>query len=344
MQLFLKNLFALLVLFGFSVGALAQPMDASGVELESMSAEELEALYDFDLQTGWFEADDLNLYLPESYMALNAELPPLSDAVVGSVPMRLQYYALSYADQTGIQPAALNGRIVGGESADFPWQVGLILPGYPTAQGQFCGGSIINESWILTAAHCVDSSAPGSFRVFMGSHDLANGGSLHEVVTIMLHPGWNSSTMENDIALVQLVAPVTFDGEQTAVAMGNASDEATLAAPGTLLTVSGWGATSEGGNGSRTLRKVVVPVVDFGQCNSAAFYNGSIKTSMICAGVGGQDSCQGDSGGPLVALPDSRDPVQFGVVSWGYGCARPNKPGVYTRVAEYADWIDQNTN
>ena len=114
-----------------------------------------------------------------------------------------------------------------------------------------------------------------------------------------------------------------------------------LFADGTPFVVTGWGATTEGGSKVRDLRFIDnLPFVTRTDCNAPLSYNGAITENMICAGVrsGGVDSCQGDSGGPLT-FETGTAPKLAGVVSWGEGCARPNKVGVYTRVANYVDWV-----
>jgi secreted trypsin-like serine protease len=116
------------------------------------------------------------------------------------------------------------------------------------------------------------------------------------------------------------------------------AEEAAALAGTVILQTLGWGALQEGGQTVRNLRVVDVPHVDRADCNRPLAYDGRITGNMVCAGKSGTDSCQGDSGGPLTAgagaglRPD-------GVVSWGDGCARPNKVGVYTRVVNYTGWI-----
>ena len=155
---------------------------------------------------------------------------------------------------------------------------------------------------------------------------------------IFVHPKYNPANNDNDIALVKLsnevqMAPIGLISKKT--------DE-TVLIPGAETTISGWGYTKENGNVSQKLQKADVPMVDRQQCNSPDAYNGQITDNMICAAPagGGIDSCQGDSGGPLVAKKTGGKYVLAGVVSWGEGCARAGKPGVYTRVAKYVGWIN----
>ena len=146
---------------------------------------------------------------------------------------------------------------------------------------------------------------------------------------------YNPLTYENDIALIKLKLPAAG----RVIALVDASATMQVGQP---LEVTGWGATEEGGGGSNDLLKASVPYADTAVCNAPASYNGGVRPSMMCAGYseGGVDSCQGDSGGPLVwRTPDG--PVLVGVVSFGDGCARKLKYGVYTRVSAYRDWIDR---
>merc|ERR1711862_166636 len=146
-----------------------------------------------------------------------------------------------------------------------------------------------------------------------------------------------TNTISNDISLLKFEAPLTMNDFVQGIALPEAGHTAT----GDCI-VSGWGTLSEGGATPDVLQKVAVPVVTDDECRDA--YGASqIEDSMICAGVqaGGKDSCQGDSGGPF-ACDDTGSRYLAGVVSWGYGCARPNFPGVYTEVSYFVDWINTN--
>jgi secreted trypsin-like serine protease len=221
-------------------------------------------------------------------------------------------------------------RIVGGEATDIkqhPWQVAL------TIGNNLCGGAIVAQKWVLTAAHCVRPSPKLSeVKAKADATDYTRGGIWTEIEQIVVHENYNPSTNENDLALIKLKAPTA----------GRVIPLATPALPvpnGQPLEVTGWGRTVEGGTPATGLLKANVPYVDNAACN--VVYEGSIKPGMLCAGYreGGVDACQGDSGGPLVwRTPDG--PVLVGVVSFGEGCARKLKYGVYTRVSAYRDWID----
>ncbi len=225
-------------------------------------------------------------------------------------------------------------RIVGGEKTDIkqhPWQVALQFKGT-----FFCGGSIIAQKWILTAAHCFKFSASGGdWRTKAGATNHATMGFWSEVERVIVHEKYDPTTYENDIALIKLkLAPAG-----RVIPLANASLTVPIGQP---LEVTGWGATEEDGAGSNELLKASVPYADTRACNEPMAYNDRVRPSMMCAGYreGGIDSCQGDSGGPLV-WRTSDGPVLVGVVSFGDGCARKFKYGIYTRVSAYRDWIDR---
>jgi secreted trypsin-like serine protease len=246
-------------------------------------------------------------------------------------------------------------RIVGGttaEAGEYPWQVAVLK-----TQGQslyfICGGTLMADRRVVTAAHCT-SGAPSSLKVLVGTQRLSSGGSILNVSSYADHPSYSSSTNRFDAAVLELATSGIAAGGETLSLIGQeGSANDALWAPGKLLAISGWGSTSEGGSVSDQLREAEVPRVADSTCGQSDHYGSAFDpATMVCAGfdAGGVDTCQGDSGGPLAAstqdpLPASaNDPSQWrltGITSWGDGCARPKKPGVYTRVAAPAirNWI-----
>jgi len=234
-------------------------------------------------------------------------------------------------------------KIVGGSIAPdhgFPWQVSLGVSwiGDPR-DAHFCGGSVYSDRWIVTAAHCVVDTTPEQIAVTAGTNRLASGSVRHNVNRIIVHQHYDAGTSDNDVAMLELFDALTLDETTRAIALLEAADEAATLTENRALTVSGWGATFEGGRAVEALRFAEVPFVPRDTCNRPLVYNGQITENMICAGDlgGGIDSCQGDSGGPLAVI--GQTPRLAGIVSWGIGCARPNKVGVYTRVARFASWV-----
>ena len=242
--------------------------------------------------------------------------------------------------------------IVGGEPAPlgaWPWQVLLSVT---THAGSFlCGGSLVSDQWVLTAAHCIEKNgvmaSPANITVRAGSLQKNSGGVLVGVSRVIKHDAYEPTTMDNDIALLRLSSPVPLSKTISPIAPLSASQEQQLAATGTLATVTGWGATSFGGNvASASLLQAQVPLLTSSDCAAnSAYGSGRLTGNMICAGYkqGGKDSCQGDSGGPLVVANGRGGQVLAGIVSWGASCAAPDYPGVYVRVANYQPWLQTNT-
>uniref|UniRef100_A0A8C4UW05 Transmembrane serine protease 4 n=1 Tax=Falco tinnunculus TaxID=100819 RepID=A0A8C4UW05_FALTI len=192
-------------------------------------------------------------------------------------------------------------RVLGGSPAAieaWPWQVSLQY-----RKEHICGGSIIDPSWVLTAAHCFKNNPViQSWRVKAGS-DLLSGAATLAVEKVFLAEVTPTSPKDGDIALVKLQYPLRVSGKL-----------------------------------SETLQQAEVGLIDKESCNRAA-YHGEVTEKMLCAGLpqGGVDTCQGDSGGPL--LYSGKHWQVVGIVSWGQGCGTPSIPGVYTSVRAYLNWI-----
>ncbi|XP_046892314.1 ST14 transmembrane serine protease matriptase a [Hypomesus transpacificus] len=238
-------------------------------------------------------------------------------------------------------------RIVGGQNAEegeFPWQVSLHIKN----MGHVCGASIISNSWLVTAAHCVQDdtkikfSRPGVWEAYLGLHiqkQFGNKVEKRNLKQIISHPYYNSYTFDYDIALMELDSPVSYSDYIRPICLPAPQH---FFAAGNSVWITGWGATREGGSGATVLQKAKVRIINSTVCN--ALMSGQITSRMMCAGKldGGVDACQGDSGGPL-SSPDGSHMFLAGVVSWGDGCARKDKPGIYSTVTKFRGWIQEKT-
>ncbi|XP_039738197.1 plasminogen [Pteropus medius] len=233
-----------------------------------------------------------------------------------------------------VEPKKCPGRVVGGCVANphsWPWQISL-----RTRFGKhFCGGTLIAREWVLTAAHCLErSSRPSSYKVILGAHkelNLEADVQEIEVAKLFLEP------TRADIALLKLSRPATITEKIIPACLPSANY---VVADRTECYITGWGET-QGTFGAGVLKEAQLPVIENKVCNRNDILKGRVKSTELCAGhlSGGTDSCQGDSGGPLVCFEKDKYILQ-GVTSWGLGCARPNKPGVYVRVSWFVTWIE----
>ncbi|KXJ16590.1 CUB and peptidase domain-containing protein 1 [Exaiptasia diaphana] len=242
----------------------------------------------------------------------------------------------------GIRPST---RIVGGADAnhgDWPWQA--LLRYKPTGE-QFCGGALVHPEWVVTASHCLERMDLKNLIVRMGAHKRTQSVGTEQDIPaskIIMHKSYQSPKQySNDIALIKLSSPAKLDKYTNVVCLPEAIPEV---AAGTKCWITGWGALTSGGSQPQTLQQASVPIVDQAVCKNS--YPKEIDSTMICAGLkqGGIDACQGDSGGPMVCENGGRFYLH-GATSWGYGCAAPEKYGVYARVKYLHSWIKtQMTN
>ncbi|XP_030641168.1 suppressor of tumorigenicity 14 protein homolog [Chanos chanos] len=242
----------------------------------------------------------------------------------------------------GVRPYKHN-RIVGGQDADvgeWPWQVSLHF----RTSGHVCGASIISPKWLLSAAHCFISSDPAykvesNWQTYSGMQDQFKQENVQRraVKKIIAHPNYNQMTFDYDIALLELSEPLQFNNLASPVCLPASSHVFPAGMP---CWVTGWGTLREGGRLAQVLQKAQVKIINDTVCNVVT--EGQVTSRMLCSGflAGGVDACQGDSGGPLVCQSEANKWFQAGIVSWGEGCARRNKPGVYTRVTKMREWID----
>jgi trypsin len=277
-----------------------------------------------------------------SIATASASTPPVSQAgapnppPIGSQPSTPPETELATCDIA--EPRALprrelrkvQPRIVGGqESAPgaHPWMAALSENGI----NAYCGGALIANDWVLTAAHCQVSLTD---KVILGRQDLSktNVGKAVLVSEVKTHAKYDRNTQDFDVALVRIK-------DASALPLLELyAGSADLAAQDALIV--GWGRTKEQGQASPKLREVTVPILTNAACADKYKNEVTITERMLCAGVpeGKKDSCQGDSGGPLL-VTDNGKRVQAGIVSFGIGCARPEIPGVYTRLAKIRSWI-----
>ncbi|KAI4469704.1 polyserase-related [Holotrichia oblita] len=218
-------------------------------------------------------------------------------------------------------------KVVGGSAAAtgaYPFIVSL----RSSSNSHFCGGSIINNLWVLTAAHCLVGSSTSNVNAVVGTNTLASGGSSLRSSRLLVHASYNPNTITNDVAVVQLASSISYSNSIAAVSL-NTADVGAVSA-----ILIGWGRTSTGGSIPNNLQQLSTNTITTASCQSV--WGSSVSSSQICAYTrSGQGACNGDSGGPLVRASDL---AQLGIVSYGIACAQ-GFPDVYARVSSYNSWI-----
>lgn len=228
----------------------------------------------------------------------------------------------------------LDGRIVGGEDTsieNYPYQVSVRLLG-----SHVCGGSILNNRLVITAAHCIYTFLGASaYSVQYGTTVVGGNNNVVAAERVLKNEKYDASTINNDVALIFLASDIPFSATAQPIKLASEAP-----APGTPAVVTGWGALEENGGSPSVLQQTSVEIVSQATCQEKYSEFNEITDKMLCAGVngGGKDACQGDSGGPLVA-----NGVLVGIVSWGVGCARADYPGVYSNVAALKEWVSSNS-
>ncbi|MBY8340625.1 serine protease [Streptomyces spinosirectus] len=199
------------------------------------------------------------------------------------------------------------------------------------SQNQFCGGTLVSATKVVTAAHCMAGESPSGVRV-VGGRTYLNGtnGTVGKVSNIWVNPDYTDATNGDDVAVLTLSSPMPY----TPASYVRSSDTSVYAS-GTSARILGWGTTSENGSSSNQLRTATVPIVADSSCQNS-YGSDFVQSDMVCAGYssGGVDTCQGDSGGPLLI-----GGVLAGITSWGEGCAEAGYPGVYTRLTTFSDLV-----
>uniref|UniRef100_A0A8D2IPE7 Peptidase S1 domain-containing protein n=1 Tax=Varanus komodoensis TaxID=61221 RepID=A0A8D2IPE7_VARKO len=248
-----------------------------------------------------------------------------------------------------VDEISAGNRIIGGHDAQpgaWPWQVSLQVYHFGVGYYHVCGGSLITNNSVLTAAHCIKKwTDPAVWRVVIGLHHLFH----HQYYTvksqiraILKHSDFKKESYENDVAMFILTDYVSFNKYIQPICL---IDTPHLITDKTTCYISGWGSKEERGRGTYILQEAQVNIIPLFTCNRFDWYAGAIGWNMICAGseTGDVDSCQGDSGGPLTCrFPNDTKYYLIGITSFGIGCGRPKLPGVYVRMSFYRSWIESH--
>lgn len=234
----------------------------------------------------------------------------------------------------GAPPSSLQENrytIVGGENVtitDYPYQVQVLINNEHS-----CGGSILNNKYILSAAHCFELYNASKVTVKVGSSYRTSGGEIFQVVNITSHPNFHpQKSLESDVAILELATNLTYGpGVAPTVVPSNATDFV----DGDSAVATGWGFLVDEGEYADQLQAVTLPLITTETCQQSV-YSTAVTQKMFCAGEGGKDTCTGDDGGPLVL-----NGVQVGISSWGGICGLAKNPGVYVKLSKFLPFINK---
>ncbi len=252
--------------------------------------------------------------------------------------------AASFAALPAAAQETRGSRIINGvDAAPNRWPIQVSIQ-WPDDEGRVthnCGGTLLNNQWVLTAANCFfDKGRHNLFAKYITviantNNNRDGSGEKRSVIQMINHEAYSTTTSENDISLLQLNATVSMVNP---VLLATPATEAKWAKAGQVVTAVGWGNTSTTGDVyPAELKQVDLNIADFAACDQA--YGGELTDNMICTKTPNKDTCQGDSGGPLFVSNRAGGVAQVGVTSFGIGCATATHPGVYARVSQYTDWI-----
>lgn len=229
--------------------------------------------------------------------------------------------------------------------AEFPWMAIVFFKNHTYK----CGASLVDDHWVLTAAHCVNGYTASDFRVRLGEYQVDLYDTLYpyedyDVASITMHPDFNANNLHNDVAVLELSRPVTYRHHINRICLPPPDR---VHADGQECIATGWGKDAfDGGKYQVILKKVSLPVVPYDRCQEmlrktrlGRFF--ILDKSFVCAGgKAGQDACTGDGGGPLMCLnPNSNRYELYGMTAWGIGCGIEGNPGVYVNLPYFMDWV-----
>jgi secreted trypsin-like serine protease len=338
--------------FGWHALAIAAGLGTAGVGIDSAGAQ--------SLVPGSADADGL-VYQRQLDLSLNptrvAEAAPsvadTQDEVF--VERSLQALVPEYDGGGRSRTRVVHG--IQSNAGEWPTAVSLDILKEGARSGSLCAGTVIDSRWILTAAHCVFSRRTGGVNglravTAFAKSNVPHSGEARRVKSVVVHPQFRpvprpgkGAGLINDIALLELETSTSAPRQKLAALSGQSA----FLAPGTMMTVIGWGLTKprrpdedqDPKHLSKVLLKADVPVPQRSACETFLAFTGAPGDSVFCAGdgKGGADSCNGDSGGPIFATGPAGEPVQTGVVSWGDGCALPGSYGAYATIPHFQQWI-----